>query len=256
VVCPFIPPSPAESHANCAFESWRVERFNGAIFNKRELKMANIINRAPWIVFRNDAPASSSALAPAGAAGAPDCDPLAFAKRCKAGKPPKDQSRILFSVATQEQASEKAMALSAQGEPVSYTQQETGPWQVRIRRFGFPDQFKTFDAKKMANEWATLREAEFHKREMTDYREGDRTTLGQLLLRYRDELQVDPLADNSLHHRLGKIARHKVAAYKMTALRPTHLADYRNERLKVGKPATVVAELSYIASVIKHARTE
>jgi hypothetical protein len=42
----------------------------------------------------------------------------------------------------------------------------------------------------------------------------------------------------------------------MTALRPTHLAEYRNERLKVVKPATVVAELSYIASVIKHARTE
>jgi hypothetical protein len=77
-----------------------------------------------------------------------------------------------------------------------------------------------------------------------------------LLLRYRDELQVDRLADNSLQRRLGKIARHKVAEYKMTALRPTHLAEYRNERLKVVKPATVVAELSYIASVIKHARTE
>lgn len=218
--------------------------------------MANIINRAPWIVFRNDAPAPSPALAPAGAAGAPECDPLAFAKRCKAGKPPKDQACVLFSVGTQEQALKKAMALSAKGESVSYTQLETGPWQVRIRRFGFPDQFKTFDAKKMAKEWATLREAEFHKREMTDYREGDRTTLGQLLLRYRDELRVDPLADNSLQHRLGKIARHKVAEYKMTALRPTHLAEYRNERLKVVKPATVVAELSYIASVIKHARTE
>lgn len=110
--------------------------------------MANIINRAPWIVFRNDAPAPSPALTPAGAAGAPECDPLAFAKRCKAGKPPKDPACVLFSVGTQEQALKKAMALSAQGESVSYTQLETGPWQVRIRRFGFPDQFKTFDAKK------------------------------------------------------------------------------------------------------------
>jgi integrase len=67
---------------------------------------------------------------------------------------------------------------------------------------------------------------------------------------------VDLLADNSLWHRLTKISRHPVCEYSMSLLRPTHIAQYRDERLKKVKPATVVAELSYICSVIGHARKE
>jgi hypothetical protein len=33
-----------------------------------------------------------------------------------------------------------------------------------------------------------------------------------------------------------------------------HLANYRDERLKLVKPATVVAELSQISAIIGHAR--
>jgi integrase len=173
-----------------------------------------------------------------------------------ADKGPKDLSCILRTFGSESSAIDLVLKLRAQGQSVDCFQPDTGPWQVRIRRVGFPVQTETFRLRKEAKVWATLREAEYHKREMVDYHEADRTTLGQLVIRYRDALPLDPHSDNSLRHRLSKIARHSVCQYKMTALRPVHLAKYRDERLKLVKPATVVAELSQISAIIGHARRE
>lgn len=177
-------------------------------------------------------------------------------KPAPALKGPKDPLDILKSVGSEKAAVALVLKLRAQGLAVDYCQPDTGPWQARIRRVGFPEQTETFPTRKAAKVWATLREAEYHQGETVDYSEAKRTTLGQLLLRYRDALPVDLLADNSLWHRLTKISRHPVCEYSMSLLRPTHIAQYRDERLKVVKPATVVAELSYICSVIGHARKE
>ena len=177
-------------------------------------------------------------------------------KPAPAEKGPKDPSCILRSFGSEGSAIDLVLKLRAQGQSVDYFQPETGPWQVRIRRVGFPVQTETFRSRKEAKVWATLREAEYHKREMVDYHEADRTTLGQLVLRYLNGVPLDPHSDNSLRHRLAKIARHPVCEYKMTALRPVHLANYRDERLKLVKPATVVAELSQISAIIGHARRE
>lgn len=251
--------------------------------------MADITNRADWIVFSNRGAtqdthhatscasatdvsevnivnkaagtfnvidANNVAAALTQQAGLPGNPAVTSEKPAPAAKGPKDSASILQRVASEKAAIKLVLQLRALGQAVAYIQADTGPWQVRIRRVGFPAQTETLPTRKAAKEWATLREAEYHKREMTDYREADRITLGQLLLRYRDGLPVDPLADNSLHHRLSKIARNPVCEYKMSALRPTHIAHYRDERLKLVKPATVVAELSHIASIIGHARRE
>lgn len=267
--------------------------------------MADITNRADWIVFRDEgnkdgategrnrgAYCGGKSNAPVGAYATAGAFEPGGVKGCKvpgtsnvfevsyvpvalmpqgtlrdgrlwgaekpvpAAKGPKDPRAILHSVRSEKAAIALVLRLRARGQAVEYMQPDTGPWQVRVRRVGFPEQIETLPTRKVAKEWATLREAEYHKREMTDYREADRTTLGQLLLRYRDSLVEDPLSDNSLRHRLAKIARHPMCEYKMTALRPTHIVSYRDERLKLVKPATVVAELSHIAAVIGHARRE
>jgi integrase len=178
------------------------------------------------------------------------------AKPAPALKGPKDPLDILKSFGSEKAAVALVLKLSAQGLSVQYCQPDTGPWQVRIRRVGFPVQTETFTTRKAAKAWATLREAEFIKGETVDYSQAKRVTLGQLLLRYRDALPKDLLSDNSLWHRLTKISRHPVCEYSMNLLRPTHIAQYRDDRLKEVKPATVVADLSYISSIIGHARRE
>jgi integrase len=135
-------------------------------------------------------------------------------------------------------------------------QQEDGPFQARVRRAGFPSCTQTFEKLKEAKQWITLRESEVLKRELEDYREADRTTLAQMLIRYRNTLKKDELSDNSKWHRLTKIARDPVAQYRLSGLKPMHVCEFRDRRLKQVKPASIVAELNLIAFVIALARRE
>ena len=143
---------------------------------------------------------------------------------------------------------------------VEVRQMESGPWHVRIRRQGFPLVSDTFATKRDAKDFVAIKESEMVRREFQDYRDSDKITLKDLLLRYRDEVtKKDPLGDNAEWHRLSKLARHELAAHSITRLKPSHLAAYREERLKGEKPvkpATVKSELDLISKVIKVARRE
>ena len=157
---------------------------------------------------------------------------------------------VLGTYAVKKTAESFALIQRASGTPCKLKQLDTGPWQVRIRRAGFPCLTETFERQKDAKAWATLREAEYLKRELQDYREADRTSLADLLLRYRNTLTKDALSDNSKWHRLGKLARDSVAQYRLSALKPPHISEYRDRRLKEVKPATVLAEINLISFVI------
>jgi uncharacterized membrane protein YfcA len=50
--------------------------------------------------------------------------------------------------------------------------------------------------------------------------------------------------------------KHPIADVNMAHLSPKHMADYRDERLKVIKPNTVIRELAVLSSIINHARRE
>lgn len=143
---------------------------------------------------------------------------------------------------------------------VEVRQMESGPWHVRIRRQGFPLVSDTFATKRDAKDFVAIKESEMIRREFQDYRISDKITVKDLLLRYRDEVtKKDPLGDNAEWHRLTKLARHDLAAHSITKLKPSHLAAYRDERLKGEKPvkpATVKSELDLISKVIKLARRE
>jgi integrase len=156
-----------------------------------------------------------------------------------------------------EKAAKKiAASLRESGSECLVKQLEDGPFQARVRRAGFPTCTQTFEKQKDAKQWITLRESEVLRRELDDYREADRTTLSQMLIRYRDSLKKDELSDNSKWHRLTKIARDPVAGYRLSKLRPMHICEFRDRRLKQVKPASIVAELNLIAFVIALARRE
>lgn len=56
--------------------------------------------------------------------------------------------------------------------------------------------------------------------------------------------------------RLRKLQRHPIASVNMSRFTPLLISNYRDERLKVIKPNTVIRELSSISSIINYARRE
>ena len=56
--------------------------------------------------------------------------------------------------------------------------------------------------------------------------------------------------------RLNALARHWIGDLTMSALTPSKVAIYRDERLKLVSNGAVIRELSYFSSIINHARRE
>jgi len=61
-------------------------------------------------------------------------------------------------------------------------------WRAKIRRAGLPAQTRTFDNKTLAQRWARGVEAEMDQGIAVDRRVAERTTLAEVLERYRREV--------------------------------------------------------------------
>ncbi len=129
-------------------------------------------------------------------------------------------------------------------------------WRAKIRRAGLPAQTRTFDNKTLAQRWARGVEAEMDRGIAIDRRIAERTTLAEVLERYRREVTPTKrgAADESL--RLKAMAQRPVARIRMAALTSSHLAAYRDERLKVVSGSTVNREFNVLSHAIDTARRE
>src|SRR6201987_2056957 len=129
-------------------------------------------------------------------------------------------------------------------------------WRVKIRRPGLAAKTRTFDNRTQVQQWALGVESEIDKGIVVDRRVAQRLSLAEILERYRRE--VTPLkrgaADENL--RLKARAQRPFARIRMSALTSSHLAAYRDERLKVVSGATVNRELSTLSPAIDAARRE
>lgn len=93
-------------------------------------------------------------------------------------------------------------------------------YQAIIRRRGFPQQTKTFSSKRAAEEWVTLVESEMLRGVFFDRSEAERTTLGELLDRYLEEVTPTKrgAATSTEDSRVRVIKRDQIAQFKLTAL--------------------------------------
>jgi integrase len=132
-----------------------------------------------------------------------------------------------------------------------------GRWQAQVRRRGIPPRAKSFDRKSKAERWARELEAEADRSGwLTDTRAAEKTTLGELLGRYVN--QVTPAKRGAIPERarINAIVRRPIALRSLAKLASSDLATYRDERLKSAAPATVVRELSTISHAIEVAASE
>ena len=129
-------------------------------------------------------------------------------------------------------------------------------WRVKIRRTGLPSQTRTFDNRTQAQQWARGVESEIDKGIVVDRRVAQRLSLAEILERYRREVTPTKRGATDENLRLKAMAQRPFARIRMSALTSSHLAAYRDERLKVVSGATVNRELSTLSHAIDTARRE
>ena len=135
-------------------------------------------------------------------------------------------------------------------------QRRDDKWQVRVRRKGFPLEVKSFTSRQDAERWARSVETEMDRGSYVSRSEAESTTLKDVLERYIAEVCPSKRGGVDEAIRLRATCRTKLAQLSMAALSPKAIAEYRDERLKQVMPGTVIRELSYLSSIINHARRE
>jgi hypothetical protein len=132
-----------------------------------------------------------------------------------------------------------------------------GRWQAQVRRRGVPPRAKSFDTKTEAERWARDLEAEADRSGwVADTRAAEKTTLKELLTRYRDEVTPTKRGAVSERARINSIVRCPIAHRTLAKLTSSDIATYRDERLKTVAPATIIRELNTISHAIEVASRE
>jgi integrase len=133
-----------------------------------------------------------------------------------------------------------------------------GPYQyqVQVRRKGFPAQQRTFESRREAEAWAKTIESEMHRGVFIDRSEAERTTFSEALERYAREVAAGKRGWESEIHRIRALQKHPLAARTLASLRGVDFAQYRDDRLKTCRPATVKRELGIMSHVFNTARKD
>ena len=129
-------------------------------------------------------------------------------------------------------------------------------FQAIVRRRGYPIQSKTLNSHREAQAWAATVESEMYRNVFISRVEAERNTLRELIERYIQEVTPKNKGADSESQRLRMLARTPMAERVVATLKSQDFARYRDARLKVRKPATVVRELALFSRVFTVAARE
>ncbi len=149
-----------------------------------------------------------------------------------------------------------------------FDQRESGYWQARIRRTGWPAQSKTFRTKVEAEAWARAIETDMDRGSFSSASKAEKTLFNGLAKRFETEYAP--------HHYRGTAWRVKLAhlvgalgPYSLASLTQERVVEYREQRLKAADPrfknsttapcisgATVKTELDLLSKVLDVASKE
>ncbi|ODU49880.1 MAG: hypothetical protein ABS92_04815 [Thiobacillus sp. SCN 63-374] len=111
-------------------------------------------------------------------------------------------------------------------------------WHVQIRKKGFPTQTKTFTHKKDAEAWATAIEREMATGAFIPRQESERTTVRDLIERYRAEV-LPTKRGKHFGHALG-VLDGAFGQYSVAAITSPLVATFRDDRIKTGLSASTI----------------
>lgn len=136
------------------------------------------------------------------------------------------------------------------GAVATISKRDTGGWQAKVRRTGYPTKSKTFATRADAVRWAAIVESELARGVFIDSGPAERTTIGQALELFKAEVVPRRRCQSSDPSRLRTLARH-LGSYSIARLQPMHVANYRDMRLKTVGPESVISELNLLNRVLR-----
>jgi integrase len=125
-------------------------------------------------------------------------------------------------------------------------------WHVQIRKAGYPVQTKTFTTRSDAEKWGTIIESEMERGVFVSRTEAEGTSLSDIIDRYRREVLPSKRGAASDESRL-KTLEANFGVYRLASITSTAVAKYRDERLKVIGPQSVIHEINLLNRVLKAA---
>lgn len=132
-----------------------------------------------------------------------------------------------------------------------------GRWQAQVRRKGLAPRAKSFDTKIDAEKWARNLEAELDRSgSLPDTRLAERMTIRELLARYLAEITPHKRSASTEAYRVKALMGRDIAHRTLAMLSSVDVATYRDQRLAVVSPASVIRELNTLAHAIDIGRKE
>lgn len=128
-------------------------------------------------------------------------------------------------------------------------------WKCQVRKKGYPTQTQSFGTKAAAEHWGRAIEADIGRGTFVPSTAAETMTVAALLDRYIIEVSATKRSGKSDEGRAKTLKAH-MGAYKLTALTTTILATYRNQRVIVRAPQTVVHELNLLNRSLRIATSE
>ncbi|MEI7612743.1 MAG: site-specific integrase [Betaproteobacteria bacterium] len=147
----------------------------------------------------------------------------------------------------------------------SIKQRESGFWQAKIRRKGWPLQSRTFEQKAEAEKWARAIEHDMDTGVFQSASDAERTTLSDLIKRFEKEFaphhyRVREDKKEAWRFQCARLSE-SLGAYSLAAIDQKIIAKFRDDRLNGGKrkavsESTVRKELHLLSKVLSFAETE
>ena len=129
-------------------------------------------------------------------------------------------------------------------------------WQARIQLKGFEPVGKSFTVKADAEAWAKIVEAEMIRGAFIKRTEAERTTLREVLDRYRQEVSSTKRGARNEGYRLEQFKRADFAKLSLAAITGAMIAKWRDARLKEVSSGTVLRDLQLLGHVFTMAIRE
>ena len=144
----------------------------------------------------------------------------------------------------------------------SIKQRESGWWQAKVRRRGYPPQSKTFRTKVAAEAWARDVESGMDKGAFVSASKAERTSFKDLAKAFKRDFAPHHYRGQAWAHKL-KHLQARLDAYSLAAITPSVITDYRDARLRDPDPrykdaekaprvsaATVKTEIDLLAKLL------
>lgn len=127
-----------------------------------------------------------------------------------------------------------------------------GQYHVQIRKRGYPTQTKTFTKEADAKRWATIIESEMERGVFVSRTEAEATLVKDVLQRFATEILPTKRSEQSDKSRI-KTLTEAFGDYRLASLTSTQVAKFRDQRLQVVGPQSVIHEINLLNRALKTA---